>query len=286
MDPVEKLKHQKDSTVFFISQSQHLGFKNFVTSSLTLVDSRSVCAAQRVSEVQLEASTYPASSFEWRLEPLLEQPLTYFDVIFQRREPPVDESYTQECKILMTHPRVLNSAVTLQAFAEKMLPIYLGHSIPTSLGLKKAPTDGVAKPMNLFGGASVRKVKAGEALDQELFQPFVPEIAQGESRYLLLGDQLFGEVLKTPASNEFRSNSAFGAKISLSAENPARRAIAQSLVERLNAIGVHMAALDFIGDRLVEINITCPTLFSFYFANASESERKRMQQSLGQLIRG
>jgi glutathione synthase len=284
IDPIEKLKPHKDSTVFFISQSHLLGFENYVTSSLHLVESRATCTVQKVDSIHLDSTSYPATAFNWTLGPLDSDYISAFDVVLQRREPPVDDSYTLDCKILMNHPRVLNSPVTLQAFTEKLLPVYLGLSIPTYLGAQTAPLDGVAKPLHMFGGDAVRKVKSGELLTNELFQPFVPEIAKGESRYLLLGDQLFGEILKTPAANEFRSNSAFGAQISLLPSQPVRESLARAIVPKLNAIGIFIAAIDFIGERIVEINITCPTLFSFYFAHTNETERTRMKRAFATLV--
>jgi glutathione synthase len=284
LDSVEKLKPQKDSTVFFISQSHLQGFDNYVTSSLSMADSRGICVAQKVNSIALDSSSYPAANFSWSLAPAAPEALSAFDAVFQRREPPVDDSYALECKILMTHPRVLNSPVTLQAFTEKLLPVYLGLSIPTYLGAQTAPLDGVAKPLHMFGGDAVRKVQRGAGLSNELFQPFVPEIANGESRYLLLGDQLFGEILKTPAANEFRSNSAFGAQITLVPVHAERERIARSIVPKLNVIGVHIAAIDFIGERIVEINITCPTLYSFFYAHAASTERACMTAAFTKLV--
>src|SRR5690606_5468989 len=126
------------------------------------------------------------------------QDLSSFDVVMNRKEPPVNEEYLLQCQLLMFHPTVLNSPLALQAYNEKLLPLYFHVGIPTSVGLEVAPRDGIIKPLNLFGGKGVEKIAKDTPMKGGMFQNFLPDITQGEVRYLTVGEEVFGEVLKIP----------------------------------------------------------------------------------------
>jgi len=65
---------------------------------------------------------------------------------------------------------------------------------------------------------------------------------------------------RRPAPGEFRANIALGGeavRVEISAE---QRHIATEIGRDLTRLGIVFAGLDFIGDKLIEINVTSPTL--------------------------
>ena len=91
-------------------------------------------------------------------------------------------------------------------------------------------------------------------------QKFIPEIAQGDKRILMIDGQHVGYALaRIPAHNETRGNLAAGG-IAKGVELTARdRWICEQVGPTLKAKGLIFVGLDVIGDYLTEINVTSPT---------------------------
>ena len=90
-----------------------------------------------------------------------------------------------------------------------------------------------------------------------VLQRFLPQITQGETRTLIIGGQIIGSYLRVP-TNALQANlakEALTAKTELSVTQ-------QSLVTNLAAdmLGHHIgfAAIDLVGDTLMEVNIANP----------------------------
>jgi glutathione synthase/RimK-type ligase-like ATP-grasp enzyme len=187
----------------------------------------------------------------------------------------------------MLHPRVLNSPVTLQAYSEKLIPTYLRIGIPSSLGLVQAPRSGVMKSLNGFGGFDVSRVRKDDQLDPNcIFQNFAPEIQiLGETRYLSIGQEVFGEVQKTPKEGEFRVNTYHGGKLSYREPQADRQRHAAGVAEVLKKdLSVNFAGIDYIGTRISEINITCPTAYFYLYCRLPDSERRRFDEAFERVL--
>jgi len=93
-------------------------------------------------------------------------------------------------------------------------------------------------------------------------QRFLPEIAQGDKRVLLIGGEFVPFALaRIPQGSEIRGNLAAGGKgvaMPLSAQE---KRIAERLAPVLNARGLFLVGLDLIGGYVTEINVTSPTCF-------------------------
>jgi glutathione synthase/RimK-type ligase-like ATP-grasp enzyme len=254
--------------------SQKHGHQNYITHEIRLVDSVPVLEAQHIEVGRDEDGllTHSLGTKEQRQ-------LTEFATVVNRLEPPVSETYLQQCRLLMFHPRVVNNPVTLQSHLEKFLPLYLGVGIPTSTGPLVAPRSGVSKPLHLFGGVGVEKVTSGMPV-QELYQDFCPEIYAGEQRLLLVGDEIFGAINKVPQNGDFRSNSSFGSRMHFVKPSQEISHIASKIVPKLRQIGVWLAAIDFIGHRVVEVNITSPGLYFHLYHYMDVKDQARLEVAL------
>jgi glutathione synthase len=95
-----------------------------------------------------------------------------------------------------------------------------------------------------------------------MVQRFVPEIAQGDKRILLIGGQPVPYCLaRIPQGSEVRGNLAAGGKGVAQPLSDGDRRIAEALAPVLAARGLLLVGLDVIGDKMTEINVTSPTCF-------------------------
>jgi len=93
-------------------------------------------------------------------------------------------------------------------------------------------------------------------------QRFVPEIAAGDKRILLVGGRPVPYALaRLPRPGESRGNLAAGGIPHAQPLSERDRAIAAALGPALADRGLLLVGLDVIGDYLTEINVTSPTCF-------------------------
>ena len=131
----------------------------------------------------------------------------------------------------------------------------------------------ILKPLGGMGGQSIFRVRAGdpnfnvicETLTDHgrrycMAQRFIPEIAEGDKRILLIdGEPVPYCLARIPAPGESRGNLAAGASAEGRPLTERDRAIAAIVGPELRRRGVLFAGIDVIGDYLTEINITSPT---------------------------
>jgi glutathione synthase len=91
-------------------------------------------------------------------------------------------------------------------------------------------------------------------------QRFVPEIAQGDKRVLVIDGKPFGHCLaRIPKAGETRGNLAAGGVGRAQPISARDREIAETVGRELVKDGIVFAGLDVIGDCLTEVNVTSPT---------------------------
>jgi glutathione synthase len=116
-------------------------------------------------------------------------------------------------------------------------------------------------PDGLNLGAIVETLNQG-GTRTVMVQRYLPEIAQGDKRVLLIGGRAVPYALaRIPQGGEVRGNLAVGGRGVAQALSAADQAIAAALGPVLAARGLLLVGLDVIGDRLTEINVTSPTCF-------------------------
>ncbi|MDO8274618.1 MAG: glutathione synthase, partial [Serpentinimonas sp.] len=95
-----------------------------------------------------------------------------------------------------------------------------------------------------------------------MVQRFLPEIAQGDKRVLLIGGEAVPFCLaRIPQGGEVRGNLAAGGKGVAQPLSTRDWAIARAIGPKLAARGLLLVGLDVIGDCVTEINVTSPTCF-------------------------
>ena len=129
------------------------------------------------------------------------------------------------------------------------------------------------KPLHGNAGKAVFKIErdgANLAPLMELFnatyrephvlQAFLPEVADGDKRIVLVDGEVAGAINRRPGSGEIRSNLAAGGTAEATELTDGEREICAALAPELKRRGLLFVGIDVIGGRwLTEINVTSPT---------------------------
>jgi glutathione synthase len=91
-------------------------------------------------------------------------------------------------------------------------------------------------------------------------QAFIPDVASGDKRIVLIDGEVAGAINRIPGSGEIRSNLAAGGRAEATQLTPGEQAICDAIGPELKARGLLFVGIDVIGGRwLTEINVTSPT---------------------------
>ena len=206
------------------------------------------------------------------------------DVVFQRKDPPVDSSYAAATQILTLCRRalVLNRPATLLWANEKLYALQFPELMPETRVsrriaefvdfLAKLGGEMIVKPLDGKGGEGIFHVRHDDRnlfsiLEQStafgtrwaMAQRYLPAIRAGDKRILLLEGEPLGAVLRVPAAGETRANLHVGGTPARAALDERDRRIVETLRPRLVRDGLFFVGLDVIGGWLTEVNVTSPT---------------------------
>ena len=205
-----------------------------------------------------------------------------------RTDPPFDIEYLNTTWLLSAAVRqgakVFNEPSAVRDHSEKLSITEFPELIPPTLVTRELDAvehfhqthrDIVIKPLDGMGGMGVFRVGADglnlasivETLGENgartlMVQRFLPEIAQGDKRVLLIGGEVVPFALaRIPQGNEIRGNLAAGGKGVAMPLTEGEKRVAEKLAPILNQRGLFLVGLDLIGGYLTEINVTSPTCF-------------------------
>jgi len=281
MDPIGSINIKKDSTFAMMLAAQRRGWRLWYMEPGDLSLRPGQCLA-RMREVEVTDSAQ--SWFRLGAEAL--KPLASLPAVLMRKDPPFDMEYIYATYLLEQAQAdgtlVVNDPRTLRDANEKVFTASFPQCCPPLLVTSRAAElasflaeqgDMVLKPLGGMGGASIFRVRSGdpnfsvicETLTDHgrrycMAQRFIPEIAEGDKRILLVdGEPVPYCLARIPAPGESRGNLAAGA--SAQGRPLTERALSISAIvgPELRRRGVLFAGIDVIGDYLTEINITSPT---------------------------
>ena len=283
-DPLNQFKIHKETTYAMMRSAQARGHRIWTCLANDLRSDGAVRAhAQRIELIE------PASQTHWHnIMEQSEQALSEYDAVIMRKDPPFDVNYVTDTWLLdaavRQGARVFNSPSAIRNHSEKVSILEFPElTAPTLIASDKASFqrfhaehhDIILKPLDGMGGAGVFRVTENgmnlgsvvEVLSENgarpiMGQKFLPEIAQGDKRILIIGGQIVPHALaRIPQNGEVRGNMAAGGKAIAQAMSESDWRIAQTLAPILWQRGILLAGLDVIGDCLTEINVTSPTGF-------------------------
>jgi glutathione synthase len=283
-DPLHTFKIYKDTTFAMMREAQRRGHTVYACEpqDITWVSGGQVSAPLR----QIQLTGAPERWFEEVA--CQDQGLHTMDAIVMRKDPPFDSEYFYATHLLeqaeREGARVFNKPRALRDHPEKLAILEFANFISPTLVTRDAQAirafhaqhrDIILKPLDGMGGMGIFRVKDDalnlggiiETLNRDgaqtvMVQKFIPAIAQGDKRVLVIGGKPVPYCLaRIPQGGEVRGNLAAGGKGVAQALSARDREIAEALGPTLFARGLLLVGLDVIGDCLTEVNVTSPTCF-------------------------
>lgn len=217
-------------------------------------------------------------------QPELEIPLSAFDVVWMRKDPPFDMTYIFTTYLLdMTDTLVVNDPRGLKLFNEKLWVqqgwpqhqpgTLISNDIGRILSFVRSdehPT--VLKPWDGNGGRGVlvtspddRNLRSmvemltHDGRDYLIAQRYLPGVVHGDKRVLLFGGEIVGVINRIPTQGDHRANMHAGATVARTELTEAELAVCHDLAPSLREHGQIFVGIDLIDAKLTEINVTSPT---------------------------
>ncbi|HYC15337.1 MAG TPA: glutathione synthase [Stellaceae bacterium] len=279
IDPIETLIVGHDTTLAFMLECQRRGHEvhYFEQKDLTYRAGGVRAGAKRV-----ELRRTRGDHFRVLEESALE--LAALDVVFLRKDPPVDVEYLHATQLveLARGPLFLNDPAALRDANEKLYVLRYPELIPRTLVsrdlaelrgfLRELDGEMVIKPVDGFAGRGVLHLRETDRNLNSLLelatgggrvaivaQQYLPASREGDKRIILLDGDPLGALLRIPQDNDVRGNLAAGGRSAKSTLTDREREICGTLAPDLRRRGLYFVGLDVIGGYLTEVNVTSPT---------------------------
>lgn len=215
-----------------------------------------------------------------------------YQVLFHRKDPPVDARYRAYAGHFAGLPASLvqiNAPAEVLRHSEHLLAAdFPAYAVPTTHCLEFAalvaavraqPREAVAKPIGECSGHGIaffapdvgvpelqvywdRYAGTGEdALERGVVvQPYQEAIVdRGDLRILVMNRRILGSVARIPRPGSRLANLHQGASVRAFDPTPRQLEAVAAVAERLTPRGLYLLGLDFIGDLLSELNFTSPS---------------------------
>ncbi|MFL6571048.1 MAG: glutathione synthase [Burkholderiales bacterium] len=283
IDPPAELRAYKDTTVAMMRAAQARGHAVFVCEQTALLWTKASVGARatRLSLTDQDEDWY-------RAHESVEQPVGEFDAVLMRKDPPFDMEYVASTWLLseaerqgakvFNQPGAVrdhNEKFSIAEFAQFTVPSLVSRRMEDLQSFVDQHRHVVLKRLDGMGGAGIFVLRHDDpnrnviietisngGTRSVMAQRYIPEIAQGDKRVLLIDGEIVPHCLaRIPRPGESRGNLAAGARGVAQPVSERHREIAAALGPKLAARGLLLVGLDVIGDWLTEINVTSPTCF-------------------------
>jgi glutathione synthase len=291
-DPLESFKTYKDSTFAMMREAQRRGHQLMACQPKDLMWQRGGRVTAFVRDITLTGDADDWFVAAQQAPDERPQVLAEVDAVLMRKDPPFDSEYFYATHLLgqaqREGARVFNDPAALRNHPEKLAIMEFPEFIAPTLVTRDESDvrrfhaehgDIILKPLDGMGGMGIFRVgpdglnlgSITETLNRHgaqtlMVQKFLPSIAQGDKRVLLIGGKPVPYSLaRIPQGSEIRGNLAAGGKGVAQPLSERDREIGEALGPVLLARGLLLVGLDIIGEHLTEINVTSPTCFQEIF---------------------
>lgn len=279
MDPIEKMVVNHDTSLMLMVEAQSRGHEVWWFTPNDLFYELGVVKAnaKRVSVSLNEKRHYETHETAVRA-------VDDFDVVLVRQDPPFDMAYISNTYLLeLTKALVINPPRGIRNISEKtailqfpdIIPnTWVGRDLDALEAFARRYDQVVLKILFMMGGSGVIKLSASDPdfrakatafLDEAqrepiLAQEFLPAVSGGDKRVFVLNGEPFAAIKRMPKAGDFRANLAVGGEAVVGELDDDDRRIAAAVAPLLKREGIVFAGLDVIAGKLIEINVTSPTL--------------------------
>lgn len=282
MDPLESINIAGDSSFALMLSAQARGHElfHYDVGSLTLdADDRLFAELRPVKVQNVQGDHFTAG------DPVRTDLGRDIDVILMRQDPPFHMGYITATHLLdrIKHETlVVNDPASVRDAPEKVFVLDYRRFMPPTLVTRSVAEVRrfmeehgavVLKPIHGNGGKAIFRIPAdGDNLsalievfnqtwpEPHMVQPFLPEVAEGDKRIVLVDGEVAGAINRKPGKGEFRSNLAQGGYAEATTLTPREQEICEAMGPELKRRGLIFVGIDVIGGKwLTEINVTSPT---------------------------
>ena len=205
-----------------------------------------------------------------------------------RPDPPVDLDYINATYVLDFVDRnktvILNDTKAIRDFNEKLHAVYFNDLLPENIvtASKKdiieflhENKEIILKPLNKCFGSGVMYLKEGDkntsviinsvtnnGTNLVMVQKYLPAAINGDKRVLIIGHQVYDYcVRKLPSNDDFKFNEHNDSCVIGELLSDNERVKFEPLARKLYDMGILMAGLDVVDEKILEINVTSPCYF-------------------------
>lgn len=281
MDPLDQINIAGDSTFALMLSAQARGHRlfHYAAGDLNYSNGHVWTLAHPVTVQRVEGDHF---EFGTRVNLDLGEDA---DVVLMRQDPPFDLGYITATHLLERiihrtlvvndplHVRNAPEKIWVLDFARFMPPTLITRSVEEAKEFLAHHGSIVVKPLHGNGGKAIFKIdRDGQNLsslievfntayrEPHMVQAFLPEIAEGDKRIVLVDGEVAGAINRLPGAGEIRSNLAVGGSAVQTELTDREREICEALKPELKARGLLFVGIDVIGGKwLTEINVTSPT---------------------------
>jgi glutathione synthase len=280
MDPLEKLDLKGDTTFALALEAQNRGHEIFFfTPENLILKSNKVFA--NICKIEL-SSIKNKETFRYLKKEVY--PLTDYNVVMMRQDPPFDLSYITATHILEKLPKstlVVNNPYEVRNAPEKIFVTNFPHLMPKTLITRDIQAirtfrdefkDIIIKPLYGNGGQGVFHVLPNDEnfnsilemfFEQNkeplIIQEYLKDVRNGDKRIILLNGEIVGAINRRPQKGESRSNMHVGGKAEKTILTERDKFICKEISQSLKEKELFFVGIDVIGDFITEINVTSPT---------------------------
>jgi len=281
MDPMPAINIAGDSSFALMLRAQERGIAlwHYDVDALTWTKGRLLAQAHAVTVQHVKGDHYRFG------DPVVLDLGRDIDVVLMRQDPPFDLSYITATHLLerIRHETlVVNDPASVRNAPEKLFvldyarfmpPTMITRSIDDARTFLAEHSEIVVKPLHGNGGKAIFKVGSDGAnlsslievfntayREPHMVQAFLPSVAAGDKRIVLVDGVVAGAVNRIPGEGEIRSNLAVGGTAAKTELTSREAEICAALGPELKARGLIFVGIDVIGGEwLTEINVTSPT---------------------------
>lgn len=219
---------------------------------------------------------------------LSEEKIENFNLVMFRPDPPVDLDYINATYIFDFVDRqktlILNDTTQVRNFNEKLHAVLFNDLMPENIvtssksdiiDFLKEHNEIILKPLNQCFGGGVMYLKYGDKNTAVIInsmtnngkqlimvQEFIPKAIYGDKRVLILGDEVLPYcVQKTPSNDDFKFCEHNDEQVKKAVLSQNEIIKFKKLASKLNSMGIYMAGLDVIDEKIIEVNVTSPCYF-------------------------
>jgi glutathione synthase len=250
-----------------------------------------------IDMLKLKSSTAYASCYEADLDgedicydknTLSEHKIEDFKLVMFRPDPPVDLDYINATYIFDFVDRnktlIMNDTSQVRNFNEKLHSVLFNNLMPKNIVTSSKEDilefladnqEIILKPLNQCFGGGVMYLKHGDKNTAVIInsmtdngkklimvRKYIPKAIYGDKRVLILGEEVLPYcVQKTPSNNDFKFCEHNDENVKKAVLSESEYQKFSAVAKKLNSMGIFMAGLDVIDEKIIEINVTSPCYF-------------------------